>query len=72
MSSRLKETVVRRDRGNAHNAFYCAPGLLRDTPAASAQILLTVGAGLTPKTRGHSLTCFFPVVPERALSTCII
>lgn len=72
MSSRLEETVVRRDRGNAHNAFYCALGLLRDTPAALAQTLLTLGASLIPKTLGHSLTCFFPVVPEMALSTCII
>jgi hypothetical protein len=70
--SSMEQLIEELVRGNAHNAFYCAPGLLRDTPAASAQILLTAGGGLIPKTRGHSLTCFFPVVPERALSTRII
>jgi hypothetical protein len=60
----MEQLIEELGRGNAHNAFYCALGLLGDGPAALAQTLLTLGASLIPRTLGHSLTCFLPVMED--------
>jgi len=49
---------------NVHNAFYYAVGLLKEKPELLSQTLLTLGASVIPKTLGHSLSCFLPVVHD--------
>lgn len=62
--SPLEKLIEEIDQSNVHNAFYYAIGLIDEQPEILLQTLLTLGARVIPKTLGHSLTCFFPVVED--------
>ncbi|MBD3184209.1 hypothetical protein GF312_18130 [Candidatus Poribacteria bacterium] len=51
-------------RGNVHNAFYYALGLLENDRNAFCHLLLKLGANAIPKSLGHSISCFYPVVED--------
>jgi hypothetical protein len=62
--SSIEKIIEELNEGNVHNAFYYAIGLLEEKPTLLFQTLLTLGASAIPKTLGHSLSCFFPVVGD--------
>lgn len=60
----IEKMIEELNRSNVHNAFYYATGLLKEKPTLLLQTLLTLGASFIPRTLGHSLSCFFPVVED--------
>jgi hypothetical protein len=64
ISSLAERMIEQLDRGNVHNAFYYAVALIEEEPEVLMQTLLSLGASAIPRTLGHSLSCFFPVVED--------
>jgi hypothetical protein len=62
ISSPAERMIEELDKGNSHNAFYYATALMSEEPEMLMQLLLTLGANAIPRSLGHSLSCFFPVV----------
>ena len=52
------------NKGNTHNAFYYAAGILESEPAKLKQHLLNLGMERIPDSLGHSVSCFFPVMRD--------
>lgn len=52
------------NKGNTHNAFYYAAGILENEPAKLKQHLLNLGMERIPDSLGHSVSCFFPVMRD--------
>jgi len=59
-----EKLIEELNEGNVHNAFYYALALGEENPDTLAQTLLTLGAAAIPRSLGHSLSCFFPVVED--------
>lgn len=51
-------------KGNAHNAFYYALGLLEKEPQKLKEYLINMGMERIPDSLGHSISCFFPVMRD--------
>jgi hypothetical protein len=64
ISSPAERMIEELDKGNSHNAFYYATALMSEEPETLVQLLLTLGANAIPRSLGHSLSCFFPVVRD--------
>ena len=67
-SSSVEGFIRELNRNNVHNAFYYALGLLEKDRNALAHLLLRLGANAIPKSLGHSLSCFFPVVEDMIIA----
>ncbi len=64
ISSAAERMIEAIDRGNSHNAFYYAVALMPEQSETLMRILLNLGASAIPRSLGHSLSCFFPVVQD--------
>lgn len=72
-SSYKEDTVNKRtydklaeeiNKGNSHNAFYYASGILQNNPNKLKEFLLNIGMERIPDSLGHSISCFFPVMRD--------
>ena len=52
------------NKGNIHNAFYYAAGILDNEPDNLKEYLLNLGMERIPDSLGHSVSCFFPVMRD--------
>ena len=52
------------NKGNSHNSFYYALGLLEEQPEGLKEYLLNLGMERIPDSLGHSISCFFPVMRD--------
>jgi hypothetical protein len=52
------------NKGNTHNAFYYAAGILENDPEKLKEHLLNLGLERIPDSLGHSLSLFFPVMRD--------
>jgi hypothetical protein len=64
ISSPAERMIEALDRGNSHNAFYYAVALMPEESETLMRLLLNLGASAIPRSLGHSLSCFFPVVQD--------
>jgi len=64
ISSPAERMIEELDKGNSHNAFYYATAFMAEDPERLMQVLLNLGANAIPRSLGHSLSCFFPVVRD--------
>lgn len=64
ISNPAEMMIEELDKGNVHNAFYYAIGLMKKDPETLMSILLRLGANAIPRSLGHTLSCFFPVVSD--------
>jgi len=59
-----KKMMEEIDKGNAHNAYYYALGLLKEQPDDLSHLLIQIGSRYIGNSLGHSLSCFYPVVSD--------
>jgi len=52
------------NKGNTHNAFYYAVGILNQEPEQLKEYLINLGMERIPNSLGHSVSCFFPVMRD--------
>jgi hypothetical protein len=67
-SSTTERFIKELDKCNVHNAFYYALDLMEKDPNALAHLLLKLGANAIPKSLGHSISCFYPVVEDMIIA----
>ena len=64
-SSQIMDKLLKEiNKGNSHNAFYYALGMLKHQPEELCHILLKIGSRFISDSLGHSLSCFYPVVRD--------
>ena len=59
--AKLSEEI---NKGNSHNAFYYALGILEHQPEKLKEYLINLGMERIPDSLGHSISCFFPVMRD--------
>ncbi len=59
--AKLSEEI---NKGNDHNAFYYALGILEHQPEKLKEYLINLGMERIPDSLGHSISCFFPVMRD--------
>src|SRR6056297_723341 len=52
------------NKGNSHNAFYYALGILENEPKKLKEFLINLGMEKITDSLGHSVSCFFPVMRD--------
>src|SRR6056297_3984970 len=52
------------NKGNSHNAFYYALGILENEPNKLKAFLINLGMEKITDSLGHSVSCFFPVMRD--------
>lgn len=59
--AKLSEEI---NKGNSHNAFYYALGILENQPEQLKDYLINLGMERISDSLGHSISCFFPVMRD--------
>jgi hypothetical protein len=59
--AKLSEEI---NKGNTHNSFYYALGILEKEPEKLKEFLLNLGMERIPDSLGHSISCFYPVLRD--------
>lgn len=65
ISEKTYEKLVEEiNKGNSHNAFYYALGILENEPNKLKAFLINLGMEKITDSLGHSVSCFFPVMRD--------
>jgi len=65
ISEKTYEKLIEEiNKGNSHNAFYYALGILENEPNKLKAFLINLGMEKITDSLGHSVSCFFPVMRD--------